>query len=807
MFFNHEESAITEEKSSFMRKPQNSNIIMCRSVIISLLILAASFSGAAQNIYELTEPSVEKTIRKGHLALGGKSPDGGSIDVNSYYLSIDGKPTIPVLGEFHYSRYPADQWEEEILKIKAGGVTVIPTYIFWNLHEEVEGVFNWEGDRDIRRFINICKKHDMPVIVRIGPFCHGEIRNGGFPDWLFAKPLEIRSNDPNYLYYVDKFYGEIAKQLDGLYYKDGGPIIGCQIENEHQHSAAPWALNYPGAPNDYTSATYDASITMIGVSAQDKEITTADLGDIHMKTLKDIAVSKGIDTPLYTATGWGNAAVIGNEAIPVTAAYTYPFWTEPEMSRFCLFKDIHACPDYDPVRYEPLDFPSFCVEMGVGIQMMWHRRPIVPGKAAEALMVRTLGSGSNGIGYYMYHGGSTPKQIGGVGSFNDEPMGTPKISYDFQGPLGEFGLEGASYRNLRLLHTFLADFGDILAPMETVLPEGWEKMTPDNRDDLRYAARMKDGSGFVFMVNFQDHDLDRHDQSGLRLSLNLNDETLKIPGEGTFTLPKDQSMIIPFNLMMNGALLKYATAQLLMKINDEGYDHYFFFAPEGLDPEFVFDGNTVSGKKIFRPKPGLGSTFNVNAKNGKKIKVTVLTREQALNSSKVDGKLLITEATVVPENGHTRLLSLGKRKFDYVLYPSAAGFNTCSVEVEEVKPEFEWKKVGARRMTVSFDTPATGHVHEYFLNIDYTGDVAMAFIGGTMILDHFWYGQPWKIGLKRLTEKISKEDLVFYFRPIERSFSYLIDIPEDDMPDFSDGSVCAINNVEIIPQYVITLEL
>ena len=779
---------------------------MCRSIISSILMLAAVFSAAAQNVYELTEPSVPKTVLTGHLDMGGTSPDGGSIEVNSYYLSIDGKPVVPVLGEFHYSRYPAAQWEEEILKIKAGGVTVLPTYVFWNLHEEVEGVFNWEGDRDVRRFLELCKKHDMPVIIRIGPFCHGEIRNGGFPDWLFAKPLEVRSNDPNYLFYVDRLYGEIAKQLDGYYYKDGGPIIGCQIENEHQHSAAPWAITYPGSPNDYTSATYDASITMIGVSVQDKEITTADLGDIHMKTLKDLAVSKGIDTPFYTATGWGNAAVIGNEAIPVTSAYTYPFWAEPEMSQFCMFKDIHAHPDYEPVRYEPLMFPSFCVEMGAGIQMMWHRRPIVPGKAAEALMVRTLGSGSNGIGYYMYHGGSTPKQIGGVGSFNDEPMGTPKVSYDFQGPLGEFGLEGASYRNLRLLHSFLSDFGDILAPMETVLPEGWDKMTPDNREDLRYAARMKDGSGFIFMVNFQDHDMERHDQDGLQLSLKLNEESLNIPSSGTFTLPKDESVIIPFNLKMGSALLKYATAQLLMKIDDKGTDHYFFFAPDGLVPEFVFDKSTVSGKNVFRPVAGLESTFTVKVKNGKNVKVTVLTREQALNSSKVDGRLLITEATVLPEEGRTRLLSLGDNSFEYVLYPSKAGFDVQTVEVEAVNPEFEWKKVGARRMTVSFDTPAAGQVHEYFLDVDYTADVAFAFIEGTLILDHFWHGQPWKIGLNRLTERMSKEDLVFYFRPVGWDYPYLIDIPEEDKPDFSHGNVCKINDVRIVPQYVMTLE-
>ncbi len=780
---------------------------MSKFFICSLFAIVMIETITAQTVYQINEPLTPKTIWTEHLDMGGSSPDGGSIEVNSYYMTIDGEPAIPVIGEFQYCRYPTAQWEDEILKMKAGGVGVLSTYVFWNIHEEVEGVFNWKGDRNLRRFIELCGKHGMSVIVRIGPFCHGEVRNGGLPDWLFAKALEVRSNDPNYLSYVDRLYGEIATQLDGLYYKDGGPIIGCQLENEHQHSAAPWAINYPGEPQDYTMATYDASIAMVGVSVQDKEITTADLGNIHMKTLKDMAVSKGIVTPFYTATGWGNAAVIGNEAIPVCAAYTYPFWFEPAMSDFCMFKDLHAEPDYAPVRYDAVKYPSFYNEIGAGIQMMWHRRPIIPGKAAEALAVRILGSGSNGIGYHMYQGGSTPKQIGGVGSFNDEPMGCPKVSYDFQAPLGEFGLEGTQYRNLRLLHSFLSDFGDVLAPMETVLPEDWKKMTPANRDDLRYAARMKDGSGFVFMVNFQDHDYDRHDQTGLQLQLNLSKETLKIPASGSFTLPKDQSLIIPFNLKMGASLLKYATAQLLMKIDDNGLEHYFFFAPDRLAPEFVFDKATVSGKNVFRPVAGLESTFTVRAHSGKNIKITVLTREQALDVSKVDGRLLITDAAVMPSAESVKLLNLGNNRFEYVLYPSAAGFKTQTVEVEAVVPEFEWKKVGARRMIVSFDTPAKGQVHEYFLNVDYTADLAMAFIEGTMILDHFWYGQPWKIGLNRLTERMSKEDLVLYFRPVGPDYPYMIDIPEDDKPDFSNGPVCRINSVEIIPQYVTTLSL
>ena len=205
----------------------------------------------AQQVYELDMPVKEKTIYSGHLKLGGSNPSGERIEVNSYYMSVGGKPVIPVMGEFHYSRYPECQWEEEILKMKAGGVTVIPTYVFWSIHEEKEGVFNWEGNRNLRKFLSLCQKHNMWTVVRIGPFCHGEIRNGGLPDWLFARPLEIRSNDANYLKYVKRLYEEIGRQLEGLYYKDGGTIIGTQIENEHQHSAAPLGNYVSGRTEGY----------------------------------------------------------------------------------------------------------------------------------------------------------------------------------------------------------------------------------------------------------------------------------------------------------------------------------------------------------------------------------------------------------------------------------------------------------------------------------------------------------------------------------------------------------------------------
>ena len=98
-----------------------------------------------------------------------------------------------------------------------------------------------------------------------------------------------------------------------------------------------------------------------------------------------------------------------------------------------MFKDIQKNPDYAPVRYDTEKYPSFCAEMGVGIQMIYTRRPIVTAKAAEALMVRVRWGAvpmASGIICIM----EVLLENGTYGLFSDEPMGMPKISYDFQAP-------------------------------------------------------------------------------------------------------------------------------------------------------------------------------------------------------------------------------------------------------------------------------------------------------------------------------------------------------------------------------------
>lgn len=198
------------------------------SLCISALTICKS---SGQTIHEIDVNIPEPKFYSNLLKLGGNNSKGDKISVNNYFLSFNDKPFIPITGEFHFSRYANQYWDESIKKIKAGGINVIATYVFWNIHEEKENGFNWKADNDLRRFVELCAKNNMYVIVRVGPFCHGEIRNGGLPDWIMGKALEIRSNDPGYLFYVERLFKNIGEQLKGLYFKDGGPIIGVKIQN------------------------------------------------------------------------------------------------------------------------------------------------------------------------------------------------------------------------------------------------------------------------------------------------------------------------------------------------------------------------------------------------------------------------------------------------------------------------------------------------------------------------------------------------------------------------------------------------
>ncbi len=801
------------------------------SFSISVLTICTS---SAQTIHEIDINIPEPKFYSSHLKLGGTNLKGDKISVNNYFLSFNDKPFIPVTGEFHFSRYANQYWDESIRKIKAGGINTIATYVFWNIHEQKENVFNWKADNDLRRFVELCAKNNMYVIVRVGPFCHGEIRNGGLPDWLMGKALEIRSNDPGYLFFVERLFKNIGEQLKGLYFKDGGPIIGIQLENEYQHSAAPWGLTYPGQPLDFTAAERDISITQEGVGVAWENNPYSEFGNNHMSVLKALAMRAGMDVPIYTATGWGNAAIIPNECIPVTAAYAYPFWTpKRDLSPFFLYKDMHKYPDYSPVRYKAEDYPAFPAELGSGISSVYTRRPIAVHKSFDAMINRCLGSGANGIGYYMYHGGSTPRGIDNY--LSDEAYGLTKISYDYQSPIGEYGQIREGFHRLKLMHFFVHDFGEILAPMVTVLPKDADKIMPGNITDLRYAVRVNNNAGFVFLNNFQD-DTITTDKRDIQLKLKTTDGGIKIPENGGFDLNSGENVILPFNFNLGGALLKYATAQLLMKSDDQSKPYFVFFTPGGMKAEFSFSKSGVKIQNTLNTKIEENSArwlvkctdesaeFLVSA-GGAKTRVLVINRSLAMRSYVVNLKnkkyVFFSDAVVLQDNDSFTLLSDGKNKYNLSVYPQLNTTPKISagqiIKIPDIKimtnfsisqPEFRLpvkiELVGQKKLVVNLPENIPEALNDVYLVIDYTGDTGMGFLNGELFADDFYKGIPWQIGLRKFLATQSTRQFVFYFRPMYKNATYLVDLQPypASIPDFGkQRTYLKINKTEFVPEY------
>jgi len=799
-------------------------------LIIITAVVMISFSSSAQKSYQVDVTKVRTDVKRSHLDLGGRNVKGDTISVNSFYIERNGKPFIPVIGEFHFSRYPHQYWDEEIKKMKAGGISMVATYVFWNMHEFKEGKFDWSGDLNVRHFTELCAKNGLDVLMRVGPFNHGEIRNGGLPDWLYGRPIDVRSNDPAYLFYVNRLYQEIGKQLNGLMFKDGGPVIGVQIENEYQHSAAPWGFTYQDAPRENTVALRDKNITQIGVGTNNTGNDFADVGKDHMKTLKSLAKKAGLIAPIYTATGWGYASIIEKGSVPVMAGYAYPFWESSiRPSPFYLFKDIRQKPDYSPVSYDVNLYPSMAAELGTGMAVTYSRRPRVPGESFLPMMVRTVGSGTNGLGFYMYHGGTTPS----VGNFFfAEGFGLNNKSYDYQAPIGEFGKVSSGFYSLKLINYFLNSYGNDLAPLYTVLPATNESIKADNASTLRYAVRTDGNKGYVFMHNYQDHVV-TSDMKGLKIDVTTKSGVVRFPQTGTFTLKAGSSAIFPFNVNYDGVEVNLATVQPYCRFVNNDKPYNVFVSIDGIAPEMVLKGKVkVSGsgiKTVIRN----GNTFvtftadKINEFKINDVSFLVLPYDQALNAYLVgnnDAHLIVSKSLVL-EEGNKISLTSSSESAELSIYPAVSKISTTDgalvkvssyiknisqwkINVPKIVPTIELTKTDDRHFVLKAPNTDWTKINDIFITFDYRGDRGICMMNGELQTDNLYTSAPWTVGLKRYAEDLKNNEMYFYFVPMAKDAPYLNYLDKEVVPNFGDkNDFLEIKNAEIKTEYKINVEL
>lgn len=761
-------------------------------------------------VSEICLRNINKEIFSGHLKMGGTNPEGKRLDVTNYYIEFDGNPFLIIAGEFQYSRYDCNCWEWEILKMKMAGLNTITSYVFWIHHEEEEGIFIWEKDKNLKRFLDICKTNNMFVILRIGPFVHGECRNGGLPDWLFAKPFRVRSNDEGYLESVKKFYQEIGQQSIDYLFKNGGTVIGVQLENEYMHAGAPWEFTYK----------QDELNTGIGYD-----------GVEHMVKLKQLAQEAGLEVPIYTCTGWGGSPVIENEMIPVFGGYAFRPWIINETNKIhpptdnYIFKNLHDG-----------NYPYACNELGAGMQSWYNYRFVVPPESVEGIAIQRLAGGCNILGYYMFHGGSNP--TGNNCYLNEHKC--PKISYDFQAPIGEYGQIRQSYHFLRLLHMFLDEFGTFICQTATVLPQEAPLIHPENTSILRYAVRVKDKSGFIFINNYQDH-CELNTLCDIRIKLNANDEELYVPAIGGINLAKGITAIFPFNIKLGDITLKYSTTQLLTRIK-YNEDHYFFFAPEGINAEYCFDNEGIycidtSCGEIIEEKPytiiktyaGLDSVVKITGANKTIIYVHTITRSQALSSWKINFNkketLVITDADSLIEKNGCLYLETRKNRIQLYFFPTEyklvavqnkditkdiisekeGFFSRFNIDISEKNLHFDIDRIDSNRVEISFKKASFEGIEDIILRIEYEGDIGYAFIGNKLINDNFFNGQIWEIGLKRYFNELAEKDIYIFISPIRKGKVIIKDISMAMQQQFIGEEIANIKQISPSIVYKISI--
>ncbi|WP_353808520.1 beta-galactosidase [Agromyces sp. SYSU T00194] len=711
--------------------------------------------------------------------MGDADDVGQRIQLTTRYVTIDGEPWVPVMGEYHFSRDLPERWETELRKMKSGGINVVATYLIWILHEEIEGRIRWDGHRDVRRFIETADRVGLKVMLRIGPWAHGEARNGGFPDWLQALPIAHRSNDPAYLDLARRWYSAIEEQVRGLFHNashPAGPIVGVQVDNEL----------YDNGP--------------------------------HLATLRDIAEATGMRASLWTATGWGGAELPRGRVLPVYAGYSDGFWEESDTGwpafgvmhftyntvrdDLTVGADLRDAPaDLDAVESLGDDdpWPFVTCELGGGMAIAYHRRPLVDSDDVAALALTKVGSGSAWQGYYMYHGGH--QVIGELSGTQEShatgyPNDMPRRDYDFFAPLGAEGTERTHFHKLRQQHLMLDAFGRTLATVPATIPEPVEGAP-------RWAVRGDGERGFLFANNHQPALAALPALEDVQFTVDFDETSVTIPC-APFTLESGTYFAWPLRQRLGAVDAVSATAQLVTEIDAADGRVVLLAESPGAPVELQFEGvdaQEVGGARtslvgdlvVATPLVAPGLDCRVTVRDTTFVILDPATAQSAWRgdvggrdtvvlwsgSGWFDAEGFVLEspqaatalATIpalaegadgvvdgvftryeVPASG---VVELEVPRFaDPVVAPvrRAGSSRRLSAPTDE---DF----AGLAAVAVDVPSEALDRVDRAVLSLDWTGDVIRAYIGDTLVADQYWYGRPLEIDLAPYRSELAEHPL------------------------------------------------
>lgn len=310
---------------------------------------------------------------------------------------LDGKPFQMISGEMHPARIPKEYWRHRIQMAKAMGCNTIAAYIFWNYHETSPGNFDFKtGNRDITKFLKICKEEGMWVLFRPGPYVCAEWDFGGIPPYLLKIPdIKVRCMDPRYMKPVEVYLNKMSALIKPYLVTNGGPIMMVQVENEY------------------------------GSYGNDKN---------YLEALRKIWIRNGIDVPFYTADG--------------PTAYML----EAGNIDGCIIGLDSGSndQDFEQAKKRNPDVPAFSSETYPGWLTHWGEKWQRPDTVGLLKEVKYLLDNKKSFNLYVIHGGTNFAFYAGANSGGKgyEPDLT---SYDYDAPINEQGQPTPKYFALRSL--------------------------------------------------------------------------------------------------------------------------------------------------------------------------------------------------------------------------------------------------------------------------------------------------------------------------------------------------------------------
>ena len=473
--------------------------------------------------------------------------DGSTLGVTTGGFLLNGAPLFAVAGEMHYSRVAQAAWGADLRAMRAGGLTTVSAYVIMIHHNEQQGVYDWSGQRNLTDFLRQAAAAGLLVSLRIGPYCHGEVRGGGLPDWLQAVPgLRLRTDQPEFMAYVSAWYSAIAQQVQGLMWQQGGPVITMQLDNESGDAA-------------------------------------------YLMACRAAAVAAGLAPPFFAATG-NNKVPLGS-MLPLAGMYPVIFWDCSSASNSTSADYLFQRPDFEGSGY-----PTLWCELGGGMASVFcARHRIAPMDIVASAYVAA--ARSSDIGYYMFHGGENPK--GRLSTLQERQQyyngiwDLPVTGYDFVAPLAASGAAHLHFHSLRALHALTAAC-PWLATAATALPTALPSGATD-ASTLRWAAR-HDGATGATLLFFSTYarNLPMAPPQAARLTVLLpGAASLSVPQPSSpaLALPAGQAWAWPLYPPLPAALrLRYALAQPAGTVPTPGGPALLLLATPGVPTELCLEG-------------------------------------------------------------------------------------------------------------------------------------------------------------------------------------------------------------------------